>query len=390
MSGGNSEPETEPDEASEAEQLARKRGLPPGTPVYTGDEPTSASTLTVTHYDEKGCRESVQDTAIACFPLASTGVTWLDVVGLHDLTTIQVIAEHLHIHPLAVEDALNVSTLPKVEDFGELVFVVASMVDVAPDREAEEERPGEPREPRAASGSLGGEGIDIRREQLSIVMGRGFVLTLQERPGDVFDALRRRIRAGTGRIRKRAADYLLHAILDSIVDAYFVVLQRVEGTVLTLEDDAIRGEVDDLPRRLHALRVELHSLRRAIAPLQTAAADLVRSDSALFDKRTVPFFRDLQDHVRQALDILGTANDRLRGVMELQLAQASHRTNEVMSLLTLVATVFIPLTFVAGIYGMNFVWMPELEWPWGYPAVLLAMLVMAAGMGLWFRRRRWL
>ena len=351
---------------NEAAQLAAKRGLPPGSAVYTGEFRVSEVDITTIHYDSDGASERTVEDAEACFPLASTGVTWINVDGLHDLPTIEHLAKQLEIHPLTVEDALNVSTPPKAEDFGERLYVGLVMVDWVTDVSE----------------------VELRFEQVSFVLGPTWVLTLQEQPGDVFAALRRRILAGAGRWRQQGSDRLLHALMDSVVDAYFVVLQRIEGSVQELEDQAMAGQDDELPRKIHALRIQLQAMRRALSPLQTVITTLVRTEkSELFESSTEPYFRDLLDHARQATEILAGAQDRLRSVMDLHLAQASHRLNEVMEQLTTVATIFIPLTLIAGIYGMNFTWMPELQWEWGYPAVLGAMVLSAVGMAVWLRRR---
>lgn len=352
---------------SAAAVLAKKRGLAPGTAVYTGEPRTSEVALRVMRYGEDLFDDKTVESVAECFPIPPTGITWINVDGLHDVATVQELASQFGIHALTVEDILNVSTPAKAEDLGSHIFVVLPMASLRP--------------------TDGPPDVDI--EQISVLMGPRWVLTLQERPGDVFDALRARIRGGQGRARRHGADYLLHALLDAVVDGYFEVLHAFELEVLALEERAVQGTDADTPQHVHLLQGRLHDLRRRIWPLQAAVTALVRDPGDLFEARTTPFLGDLSDHVRQAVDIMDGARDRLSGAMQLHLAMASHRMNEVMRLLTVVATIFIPLTFVAGIYGMNFSWMPELQWEWGYPVALAVMVTLGAAMAAWFRHRRW-
>ncbi len=357
--------------ASEAARLAARRGMAPGSTVYLGDAPSDASALSlrIMHYSaEAGLAERVLQSVDEAFPIPEQGVTWLGVQGLHEVGAIERLAKELGIHPLTIEDALDTTTPPKIEYFeGHAYLSLLATRTAGADS------------PRA-----------LQFDHISVLFGDRWVLSLQERPSDVFDLLRSRIRSGAGRVRRMGADYLAHALMDSVVDAYFVVLQRFDEQALDLEEEALTSTAKDAPRRIHHLKMELARLRRVVWPLQTVVTDLLRSESALVRKQTRPFFRDLADHVRQASDIVDAARDRLTAAMDLHLAFESHRMNEVMRMLTIVATIFIPLTFVAGIYGMNFERMPELETRWGYPAVLAVMGAMALGMVAWFRHRRWL
>lgn len=351
---------------SEAAGLAAKRGQAPGTAVYSGAPREGAVPVHIVQYDAGHLDERTVRNPGEAFPLPGTGVTWLHVDGLHDLETVGALAHELGVHPLTLEDALDASTPPKIEPFDDHVYISL----------------------RAAVPIEGAGRFEL--QHLSILFGPGWVLTLRDGPNDLFDGLMKRIRTGAGRVRRMGADYLAHAVMDAVVDAMFVVLQGYEELALDLEEEALERPRDDAPKRIHRIKMRLNQVRRAVWPLQTVVAELTRQDTTLVHKNTRPFFRDLADHVRQAADIVDSTRDRLTSAMELHLALVSLRMNEVMRVLTIVATIFIPLTFIAGVYGMNFSWMPELQARWGYPAVMVIMAGVAAVMVAWFRRREWL
>jgi magnesium transporter len=291
-------------------------------------------------------------------------VVWLDVTGFRDVATLRAIGEQFGLHRLALEDVLNLQQRAKYDDYGDHGFLVLRMVDPTD--------------------------ID-ETEQLGLFVGPGFVLTFQERPGDCFDLVRQRLQDPTGQIRKRGSDYLAYALLDAVVDAYFPVvedadvrLEHIETNVLTTHDDA------RIVPELHTVRRRLLSLRRAIWPLREATSTLVRGEAKHFGKEVWPYLRDVHDHVVQLLDLLETYREMGSSLMDLHLSRVNQRLNEVIKVLTIISTIFIPLTFLVGIYGMNFDVMPELRQWWGYPACLLLMAVVAALMLRWFRKRRWL
>lgn len=299
----------------------------------------------------------------------SKTVSWLDLRGLHDEKAVAAVCRHFGLHPLAVEDALSVDSRPKVDDYGDVLFVTAKMADLDPD---------------AAE-------LKVRVEHVALALGPTWVLTFQEQPGDVFDGVRRRIRSGRGRVRSMPASYLMHALLDAIVDGWFTVLTVMQERLDVLEERAL-GDAPPppgLPREVHALRVEVHTLRRAVAPMRYAVLDLTRQDARLVHPDVLPYLRDLRDHVEHVHDELESARERLVGLLELHLASTSHRMNEIMRALTVVSTVFIPLSFVAGVYGMNFEWMPELGVWWAYPVVMTSMISVGVGMLWWMHRRGW-
>jgi magnesium transporter len=292
------------------------------------------------------------------------GVVWIDVVGLGDLAMMRRLGEEFGIHRLALEDVVNVNQRAKVEDYGDHEFLVLRMID--------------PTQPTDT-------------EQFALFVGADFVVTFQERPGDCFGMVRQRLRDPKGQMQKRGCDYLAYALLDSVVDAYFPVLERMDQRLEVIEQTILEGNAgpNSVPD-LHAVRRCLVELRRAVWPLREAMSNLVRGQTKHFSPDVHPYLRDVHDHVVQLLDLLENYREMCSSLLDLHLSMVNHRLNEVMKLLTVISTIFIPLTFVVGVYGMNFDWMPELRVWWGYPLCLLVMLSVALAMLRWFRRRGWL
>jgi magnesium transporter len=291
-------------------------------------------------------------------------VVWLDVAGFGDLDLLQRIGDEFGLHRLALADVVNLQQRAKVEDYSTHEFLVLRMID-----------------PTSADDT----------EQLGMFVGPGFVLTFQERPGDCFGLVRQRLLDPDSQMRKRGGDYLAYALLDAVVDAYFPAMEEVDGRLERVEEAILTGgDPAPLVRELHAVRRRLLLLRRALWPLREATSTLVRGEAKHFSVEVRPYLRDVLDHVVQLLDLLENYREMSSSLMDLHLSTVNHRLNEVMKLLTIIATIFIPLTFIVGVYGMNFDWMPELRVWWGYPLCLVLMAGIAGGMLWWFRRRRWL
>jgi len=230
----------------------------------------------------------------------------------------------------------------------------------------------------------------IESEQISLILGDCYVITFQERVGDVFDAVRDRIRNAKGRVRKMGPDYLAHALIDAIVDSYFSILEKVGEKIETMEDQLVTEPTEKTLHQIHALKREMISLRRSIWPLREVVSGVQRSESQLIHESTDVYLRDVYDHTIQIIDTIENFRDMVAGMLDIYLSSISNRMNAVMKVLTIIATIFIPLTFVAGVYGMNFEHMPELKWHWAYPAVWLVMIVIAAVMLMYFKRKKWL
>jgi magnesium transporter len=301
---------------------------------------------------------------------SSAAVRWINIDGLGDIPTLQYIGQTFGLHPLALEDIVNLHQRPKVEAYDGYLFIVLRM-------------------PIASAATL-------ETEQVTMVLGRDHILTFQERPGDSFDPVRHRLRAQGGQIRQRGADYLAYALIDAAIDAFFPILEVYGEQVEELEDDVISQPGPRQMGRIHAMKRNLLTARRALWPLRDMVNALLREDSALIDKQTLIYLRDCHDHLVQMIDMVETYREICSSLIDIHLSSASNRMNEVMKVLTIIATIFIPLTFIVGIYGMNFdpaagPWsMPELGWRYGYPAVLTLMAVIAAGLLIWFRSMGWI
>jgi magnesium transporter len=347
---------------------SKKVGLAPGTPVHIGEKKMACTKITVFQYDETGFEEKkIETVSDYAFPDGKPGVTWINVDGLHESEALGKLGERLGLHPLVVEDILNTDQRPKTEDYGDYLFVVVKSLF----HDSEES-----------------DGLVI--EQISIVLGPNYVLSFQEREGDEFAYVRERIRTNKGRTRRLGADYLAYALLDLIVDQYFVVLERIGEETEFLEEELVTEPSTQTLQVIHQLKRKMVFLRRALWPLREVIGALERRDSPLIQEATGVYLRDVYDHTIQVIDAVETFRDIISGMLDIYLSSVSNRMNEVMKVLTIIATLFIPLTFIVGLYGMNFKHMPELSWTWGYPAVWAIMIVVAASMIAYFRRKRWL
>jgi len=343
-----------------------KAGLPPGTPVHVGERKVEELKITLIDYDEEQFQERpISAAEVRPFKETST-VTWINVDGVHDVATIAAIGEQFDLHPLVVEDLSSTGQRPKVEEYDEHLYVVLRML------------------------TCSDESGHVEAEQVSILLARNVVLTFQERPGDVFDAVRDRIRTAKGRIRRMGPDYLVYSLIDAVVDNYFLVCEKLGECVEPLHEELVTAPTPASLHRVHELKGEVLNLRKVLWPLREVVSSLERSESQFFRRATRLYLRDVYDHTIQVIDTIETYRDVIAGMVDLYLSSVSNRMNEVMKVLTIIATLFIPLTFIAGVYGMNFRYMPELGWKAGYPAVLAVMAVVAGAMLLYFRKKGWL
>ena len=366
----------------------RKVGVSPGTVVYTGPERTAPVRIDVVHYDESTFDERVlEDPGDLASALAGTGIVWVNVVGVHDTELLTRLGAVFDLHPLTVEDLASVAQRPKVEEYGEYVYVVARMMErraAGSRREASQDKV-----PRARPAFEDEDGV-WSIEQLSMVLRGNLLVTFQETPEDPFGPVRERLRHGQGRVRRLGADYLAYALLDLVVDRYFTVMEFYGDRIETLEEVVLRDPSPDVLEQVNELRRALLLVRRAAWPLRDVLAELRRDESPFIGQSVATYLRDAHDHTVQVLETLETLREMATSLHDVYLTALSLRMNDVMRVLTIIATIFIPLTFLAGIYGMNFDYMPELRWRWAYPLLWLIMLVSAGGMLLAFRRRRWI
>lgn len=350
-----------------ATRHSKKAGLPPGTLVHIGEKKVENARITYLDYNEQSFQEEQPSNIEECFPFKETPtVTWINIDGIHEVSIIEKLGDRFDLHPLILEDILHTAQRPKFEDYDNHLFIVLKMLRCA------------------------GERRHVQSEQVSIVVGRNFVISFQESIGDVFEPVRDRIRKARGRIRKMGPDYLAYSLLDAVVDGYFSVLETTGEKIESLEEQLAKEPTDRIPQRIHSLKREMIFLRKSIWPLRELISNLQRSESALISEQTGIYLRDVYDHAIQVIDTVESYRDIVSSLLDIYLSSISNRMNSVMKVLTIIATTFIPLTFVAGVYGMNFKYMPELEWRWGYALALLVMLAIAAGMIVYFRKRKWL
>lgn len=346
---------------------SRKAGLPPGTLVHLGEQRVANSSITVIDYDEHSLQEwDITDVAACRELLNQSTVSWLNFTGLHDVERLRRIGEVFQIHPLVLEDIAHTEQRPKIEDLTDYVFVVVRMLY----RRAQDQQ--------------------VVSEQVSLIVGRGYVLTFQEIEGDVFGIIRDRIRAARGRVRSMGPDYLAYALIDAIVDNYFVVLEDIGSAIDDLQEKVFRHSDSSTLRELHRLRSEMIFIRKALWPMREVVSALEKNDGGLIAAETHPYLRDVYEHTVQVIDTIEMLRDMLTAALEIYMSSAGNRMNQIMQVLTVIATIFIPLTFIAGVYGMNFEIMPELKWRYGYAGVWAVMLAVAIAMLSFFRRRKWL
>jgi magnesium transporter len=346
---------------------SKKAGLPPGALVHIGEKKAETLKITIMDYDEAHFEEKEIKTIDECFIFKDKPtVTWINIDGLHQVEILEKLGECYGLHPLVLEDILNTDHRPKMEDYGEYLYIVLKDLDF--DDKSSQTEP----------------------EQISLILGRNFVFSFQEREGDTFNPIRERIRNGKGRIRKMGADYLAYTLLDSIVDNYFIILEKLGEKIEFLEEKLVTQPTPETLQIIHHLKREMIFLRKAVWPLREVINGLERGESSLIRESTRVYLRDVYDHTIQTIDTIETYRDMVSGMLDIYLSSVSNRLNSVMKVLTIIATIFMPLTFLAGVYGMNFKLMPELEWRWGYPVIWLVMVGIGVFMLLYFRKKKWL
>ena len=345
----------------------KKPGLAPGSLVYTGDRKSPIRRVTMLDYDEHRIVEKELPRVDDCvaFRDAQT-VTWINVDSVTEPGLLENFGRVMGFHALMLEDILNTDQRPKFEDYGNYIYIVAKMLDY-------DAKKGE---------------IDI--EQLSLIVGPHYVISFQERAGDFFDPLRERIRNALGRIRKMGTDYLAYAILDIIVDHYFAVLEKLGEKIEQLEEIVITNPRQDTVRAVYAIKREMIFVRKSVWPLREVVTGMQRSESALIRESNAAYFRDLHDHIMQVTDGVDTFRDLLNGMLDSYYSTMTTRTNSVMKVLTLFSAIFMPLTFITGLFGMNFRNFPELDWRYGFQGSLIMMVTVIIVMIAIFKWKKWL
>jgi len=359
--------------AREMKRISKTAGLVPGTLVHVGRKRTEKVRITVIDYDENQYHEDTVDDVRKCFPYSGTdSVTWINIDGVHDLDIIRDLGAEFKIHPLILEDIVNTAQRPKMEDMGGYIFIVLKML-YQDDKSAKK----------------------INVEQVSLILGGNYVISFQEEEGDLFEPVRDRIRNNKGRVRKSGTDYLAYSLLDAIIDGYFSILEGFGDQVEELEEELSSDPKPEILQVIHGLKRSNIFLRRSVWPLREIINGLLRGESGLIKKQTMLYFRDIYDHTIQVVDTIEATRDMVSGMLDVYLSSVSNKMNEVMKVLTIFAAIFIPLTFIAGIYGMNFnpqaspFNMPELDWRYGYFFALGLMAAVGLAMLLYFRRKKW-
>ncbi|MFH2202314.1 MAG: magnesium/cobalt transporter CorA [Elusimicrobiota bacterium] len=345
----------------------KSRSLPPGALIYTGAHDSHAITVRLIDYDAERIEErDVKDVAELKDRAGKGGVAWIDVDGVHDAGLIGKIGEAFGLHPLLLEDVLSAGQRPKLEEFEEHLFVVLKSL------------------------TLDEKTLLVSSENVGVVFSKNFLISFQERPGDVFGGVRERLRKAKGRIRKAGADYLAYALIDAVVDSYFSIAAALGERIEGLEEEALAASSQQTLLEIMRLRREILHLRKAVWPLREAIGRLQKGEHEMVADETHPYIKDLYDHTIQIVEAVDSYREMLSGLTELYLSGISSRMNEIMKTLTVFAAIFIPLTFLAGIYGMNFEFMPELKLRWGYPMFWAAVLLVGGGLAAYFKRKGWL
>ena len=343
-----------------------KSGLPPGTLVHVGERKAEEVKIRVLDYDKEQFEEKEIKAIEETFPFKDKStVTWINIDGLHEIEVIEKLGSCFGLHPLLLEDILNTDQRPKMEDYGDYIFIVLKMLHYRENRDR------------------------IEAEQVSFILGSNYVISFQEVEGDVFPPIRARIRHNKGRIRKAGADYLTYTLLDAIVDNYFLILENIGEKIEITEQELAANPSPITLQSIRTLRNDLIFLRKSIWPLRELVNGLEHLESELVQEQTHAYLRDVYDHTIQIIDTLESYRDTLSGMVDIYLSSISNKTNEVMKVLTIFASIFIPLTFIAGIYGMNFEFMPELTWQWGYFALLGFMMLVGIFLLVFFKKRSW-
>ncbi len=346
---------------------SKKAGLPPGTLIHIGEKTGDKIRVSLCEYDERNFQENPAENLDVCFSFKEEPtVTWVRVEGIHQVEVLERMGSCYSLHPLVLEDILNTDQRSKVEEYGEDLYIVLKMLSYDEQKD------------------------DVSAEQVSLVLRRNVVFSFQEKEGDLFSTLLERLRSGRGRLRKMGADYLAYAILDIVVDQYFLVLERMGEKIETLEARLLSDPKSAALQKIQHLKREMLFLRKWVWPLREVLSALERGELAQIREGTRIYLRDVYDHAIQVLDTIEIFREMLSGMVDIYLSSLNNRMNAVMKVLTIIATIFMPLTFLAGVYGMNFKFMPELEWRWGYPLVLAVMTGIGILMLIVFKRKKWM
>lgn len=353
---------------SEVRKRAKKAGQPPGTPTYTGNKHHTSPTIHVLAYDKDNCQHTSGKTLAECLPAnMALGTTWIDICGLNDVALIESIGERFNLHPLTIEDILNVEQRPKVDEFDNYIFITLKIINWHAKKNTYSITP------------------------LSLVLGNQFVLSFHDTNATIFNSLRERLNSQKNqRMRQQGGDYLIYRLIDAAIDEYFVVFETLGNIIEKVEEKIIEAPQEQNAKSIYRLKRKMLILRKAIWPVRETISHLLSTDNSLITKFTRTYLRDVYDHTVQAIDSLDTFRDMVSSMLEMYLSSLTNRMNEIMKILTIMTTIFIPITAIASIYGMNFVDIPGLHWHYGYPVTIGSMFLIGFGMLLFFKHKKWL
>jgi len=347
---------------------SKKAGLSPGSLVYIGEETRKATKITVIDYDDKILEEKTIKKIEECFIFRTKPtITWINIDGIQDTSIFTKLGDCYGFHPLILEDILNTDQRPKLEDFSSYLFIVIKMLSY----DSKEKK--------------------VKNEQLSLILGSNFVISFQEgKKGDIFTPLRERLKNNQSRVRKMGADYLAYSLLDAVVDNYFLILEEVGEDIELLEDELLRNPSDKILQVIHNLKREMIFLRKSVWPLREVISSLHRGETHLIKNSTNIYLKDVYDHTIQIIDTIEAYRDILASMLDIYLSSVNNRLNSIMKVLTVITTIFMPATLLAGLYGMNFAYLPFTEWAGGFFIVLILSALIAIIMLIYFKRKKWL
>ncbi len=345
----------------------KKFGLSPGSLVYVGDKKDELINMSVIDYNADRI-DIIENATIEQIRQCNNSdtVSWLNISGIHDTEKIDAIGKIFNIHPLVLEDVLNTQHRAKIDDYNDYLFVILKMVYTDPEKNT------------------------IAFEHVCMVIGKRFLISFQERHKDVFNSVRDRLKKTKGRIRKAGTDYLAYALMDMVVDHYFVVLEQMGEEIELLQEEALENPTPDTLNAIQEFKHQIILLRKSVWPLREMIGNLQRGESSLIDNSVMIYLKDVYDHVIHVVETIEMNRDILSGITDIYMSSVSNKMNEVMKVLTVIATMFIPLTFLAGVYGMNFQHMPELQWQYAYPVFWVLIILILFVMVMWFKNKKWL
>lgn len=347
---------------------ADKSGLPPGSLIHIGEKHETECRITVTQYNADVMTQSEIDSIDKLRLLKNNElITWVNVDGLSETRIVEDIGKEFDIHPLILEDILSTHQRPKLEEYEEYIYLVIKSI-------------------RAEYNDH----LNLQYEQVSILLLENYVITFKEKTDEIFDPVNLRLQNRKDRIRQNGSDYLAYVLIDTIVDEYFVVEDCLDEVIDPLEDSLLSNPTKETLHIIQHLRRELITMKRSISPLRELLSTIHHANTGLLQEKTLRYYGDVYDHVLRITDSLDSYRERIASIQDIYLSSISNKLNETMKVLTIFASIFIPLTFIAGIYGMNFEHMPELKWRWAYPALWIIFITIGVGLLIYFKRKKWL